>query len=173
MGMWDQLWAMSLNILPSPGPEKTQVIWVHMGKTVIQQAWCPIQNRKWALFLSKHKGKATWGHREKVTWSENHSVMSNYLRCHPWAIESMEFSRPEYWNGLSWPSSGDLPNPGIEPRSPSLWVDPLLAEPQEKPKSTEMGSLSLLQQNFSTQESNWGLLHFRWIIYQLSYEGKP
>ena len=30
----------------------------------------------------------------------------------------MEFSRQEYWNGLSFPSPGDLPNPGIEPRSP-------------------------------------------------------
>ena len=32
----------------------------------------------------------------------------------------MEFSRQEYWSGLTFPSSGDLPNPGIEPRSPSL-----------------------------------------------------
>ena len=34
-----------------------------------------------------------------------------------------------------------------------------------------MGSLSLLQRIFLTQESNWGLLHCRWILYQLSYEG--
>ena len=38
-----------------------------------------------------------------------------------------------------------------------------------KPKNTEMSSLSLLQQIFSTQEPNWGLLHCRWILYQLSY----
>ena len=37
----------------------------------------------------------------------------------------MEFSRPEYWSGLPFPSSGDLPNPGIEPRSPALQVDSL------------------------------------------------
>ena len=36
-----------------------------------------------------------------------------------------------------------------------------------------MGSLSLLQQIFPTQESNWGLLHCRWILYQLSYQGIP
>ena len=36
-----------------------------------------------------------------------------------------------------------------------------------------MGSLSLLQQIFLTQESNWGLLHCRWILYQLSYQGSP
>ena len=33
---------------------------------------------------------------------------------------SMGFSRQEYWNGLPFPSPGDLPNPGIEPRSPAL-----------------------------------------------------
>ena len=36
-----------------------------------------------------------------------------------------------------------------------------------------MGSLSLLQQIFLTQESNWGLLHCRQILYQLSYQGSP
>ena len=51
--------------------------------------------------------------------------------------------------------------------------DSLLAEPQGKPKNTGMGSLSLLQRIFPTQESNWGLLHCRWILYQLSYHGSP
>ena len=44
----------------------------------------------------------------------------------------------------------------------------LPAEPPGKPKNTGMGSLSLLQQIFPTQELNWGLLHCRWILYQLS-----
>ena len=55
---------------------------------------------------------------------------------------------------LEWvasPLPGDLPNPGIEPRSPALQVDFLPAEPQGKPKNTEVGSLSLLQQIFPTQ----------------------
>ena len=42
---------------------------------------------------------------------------------------SMGFSRQEYWSGLPFPSPGDLPNPGIEPRSPALKADPLLSEP--------------------------------------------
>ena len=46
-------------------------------------------------------------------------------------------------------------------------------EPQRKPKSTGVDSLSLLQQIFPTQELNWGLLHCRQILYQLSYEGSP
>ena len=46
---------------------------------------------------------------------------------------SMEFSSPEYWSGLPFLSPGDLPNPGIEPRSPALRADSLPAEPQGKP----------------------------------------
>ena len=65
---------------------------------------------------------------------------------------------------------GDLPNPGIEPRSPALQADSLPAEPQGKPKNIGVGSLSLLQQIFPTQESNQGLLHCRQILYQLSYQ---
>ena len=41
----------------------------------------------------------------------------------------MEFSRPEHWSGELFPSPGDLPNPGIEPRSPTLQADSLPAEP--------------------------------------------
>ena len=60
-------------------------------------------------------------------------------------MQSMEFSRPEYWSGQPFPSPGDLPNPGIKPRSPTLRADSLPAEPQGKPKNTGVGSLSLLQ----------------------------
>ena len=43
----------------------------------------------------------------------------------PWTVArqaplSMEFSRQEYWSGLSFPSPGDLPDPGIEPAPPAL-----------------------------------------------------
>ena len=49
------------------------------------------------------------------------------------APPSMEFSRQEYWKGLPFPSSGDLPDPGGEPRSPSLQADALPSEPPGKP----------------------------------------
>ena len=58
-------------------------------------------------------------------------------------------------------------------RSPTLQTNSLPAEPQGKPKNTGVGSLSLLQWIFLTQESNRGLLHCRWIRYQLSYQGSP
>ena len=50
----------------------------------------------------------------------------------PWPIQSMEFSRLEYWSGYPFPSPGDLPNPGLEPRSPAFQADSLPAEPQGK-----------------------------------------
>ena len=55
----------------------------------------------------------------------------------PWTVAyqlppSMRFSRQEYWSGLPFPSPGDLPDPGIEPRSPALQADALLSEPPEK-----------------------------------------
>ena len=55
----------------------------------------------------------------------------------PWAVvyqapPSMGFSRQEYWSGLSFPSPGDLPNPGIEPRSPAVQAEALPSEPPGK-----------------------------------------
>ena len=96
-------------------------------------------------------------------------VMSDSLRFHG----LMELFRPEYLSGQPFPSLGDLPNPGIKPRSPALQVDSLSAEPQGKPKKPGVGSLSLLQRIFLTQELNWGILHCRQILYQLSYQGSP
>ena len=90
-----------------------------------------------------------------------------------WSIQSFEFSRTEYWSGSPFPSPGDLPNPGIEPRYPALQVDSLPVEPQGKPKNTGVHSLSLLQGIFPTQGLNRGLLHCRRILYQLSHKGSP
>ena len=66
-----------------------------------------------------------------------------------------------------------IPNPEIKPKSPTLQADSLPAEPPGKPKNIGVGSLSLLQWIFPTQESNQGLLHCRKILYQLSYQGTP
>ena len=56
----------------------------------------------------------------------------------PWTVAyqappSVEFSRPEYWSGLPFPSPGDLPDPAIEPGSPALQADALPSEPPAKP----------------------------------------
>ena len=53
--------------------------------------------------------------------------------CDPWDPLSKEFTRQEYWSGLPCPPSGDLPNPGMELRSPTLQADSLPSEPPGKP----------------------------------------
>ena len=94
------------------------------------------------------------------------------LKTNKWSeVTVTSHSLPEYWSGWPFPSPGDLPNPEIKSRSPTLQVDSLPAEPQGKPKNTGVGSLSLLQWIFLTQESNRSLPHCRWILYQLRYQG--
>ena len=67
----------------------------------------------------------------------SHSVVSDSPRPHGCqAPLSVGFSRQEYQSGFPFPSPGDLPNPGIEPRSPALQADSLPSEPPGKP---EMG----------------------------------
>ena len=87
----------------------------------------------------------------------------NHIRLFetPWTVAhqgplSMGFSRQESWSGWPCPPPGDLPKPGIEPRSSSLQADSLPSEPPGKPMNTGVGSLSLLQGFFPTQESNQG-----------------
>ena len=68
----------------------------------------------------------------------SHYVVSNSFGT-PWTVAcqvplSMGFPRQEYWSGLLFPSPGDIPSPGIEPRSPALQADSLLlSEPPGKP----------------------------------------
>ena len=52
-------------------------------------------------------------------------VQSCLTLCYPMDYIIHEFSRPEYWSGLPFPSLGDLPNPVIKPRSPTLQADSL------------------------------------------------
>ena len=70
-----------------------------------------------------------------LKWSR--SVMSDSLWPHGLYVAyqappSMGFSRQEYWSGLPFPSPGDLPDPGIEPRSAEFQADALTSEPPEK-----------------------------------------
>ena len=89
------------------------------------------------------------------------------------SVVSMEFSRPENCCGQSFPSPGDLSNPGVKPRSPAFQANSLLDELRRKPKNTEVGNLAHLQQILSTQELNQGLLHWKRIHHELSYQGSP
>ena len=63
----------------------------------------------------------------KVLVAQSHPALYNQ------APLSMGFSRQEYWNGLPCPSPGNVPNPGIKPKSPALQADSSLSEPPGKP----------------------------------------
>ena len=118
----------------------------------------------------------TFTHTNKFMYTE---VKWKSLNCvpvfvTPWTIQSMEFSRPEYWSGKPFPFLGDLNNLEIEPRSPSLQAGFFFYHLiPGNPKNTGVGSLALQQWYFLTQELNLCLLHCRWILYQLSYQGNP
>ena len=66
----------------------------------------------------------------------------------------MKFSRPEYWSGFPFPSPGDLPNPGLKPRSLALQADSLSTEPQGK-------SVSKYDKMFIV-ESGWWVYGYSW-----------
>ena len=79
----------------------------------------PLQWKRWVLIPGKWSG------------SESSSVVSD---CDPMDWLYCPWNYPlQYWNGLPFPSPGYLPNPGIEPRSPTLQADSLPAKLQGKP----------------------------------------
>ena len=82
-----------------------------------------------------------------TSWEHVKVAQSYPTLCNP--IQSMGFSRPEYWSELPFPSPGDLPNPGIEPRSPTLQADYLPAELPEKPTWEHRSRLTLSGPGFS------------------------
>ena len=86
---------------------------------------------------------------------------------------SMGFFRQENWSELPCPPSRGSSQPRDQTQVSFMGGDSLLSEPPGKPKNTGVGSLSILQRIFLTQESNRGLLHHRQILYQLSYQGSP
>ena len=99
---------------------------------------------------------------------KSRSVVSDSWRP-PQIVQSVEFSRPEYWSGYPFRSPAELPDPGIELGSPASQADSLSSDSPGKAKNTGLSlSLSLLQRNFPTQGSNWSLLHGRRILYQVS-----
>ena len=87
--------------------------------------------------------------------------------CYPmnYTVHGILQARILKW--VAFPFSGG----SSQPRSPALQVDSLPAEPPGKPQNTGVGSLSLVQWIFPTQELNQGLLHCRQILCQLSYQG--
>ena len=76
---------------------------------------------------------------EQTAYARGQSLSRVWLFATPWTAAyqaplSMGFSKQECWSGLPFPSAGDLPDPGIEPGSPTLQEDALPSEPPGKLK---------------------------------------
>ena len=91
----------------------------------------------------EHKFYPWWGTRitnaVQLDQKKVKSLSHVRLFATPWTVAhqtpaSMGFSRQEYWSGLPFSSPGNLPNQGIEPRSPTLQADALTSEPPGKPE---------------------------------------
>ena len=83
-----------------------------------------------------------------VSESESRSCVQLFET--PWTVAPqaplpMTFLRQEYWSALSFPSPGDLPNPGIKPRSPALQADSLPTELQGKPCKAQRNIFNIVR----------------------------
>ena len=134
-----------------------------------------------ACSLTKHLVTPKYNFRmyeRQVIWFITFHLWKWKLLSHVWLFATpwnSPWNSPGQNTGVGSRSllQGDLPNPGIEPRSPALQADSLPSKLPGKPKNIGVGSLSFLQGIFPTQESNWGLLYCKWILYQLSYQEGP
>ena len=86
---------------------------------------------------NQQRAQVSWASLPFVLLLFSHSAMSNSFAT-PWTVAcwvplSMGFPRQEYWYGLPFPTPGDLPNPGVEPRSPALQADSLVLSQQGSP----------------------------------------
>ena len=76
-----------------------------------------------------HPGQKNDDLRGQVLVVQLYSTLCDPMDCSPPGSSVHGIPRQEYWNGLPFPSPGDLPDSGIEPRSPALQADSLLSEP--------------------------------------------
>ena len=130
---WKRLWCREGLGAGGEGDDRGWDGWMHH--------WLNGREFDWTLGVGDGQGGLvccdSWGCKEsdtteRLNWTElNWCVEVTQLcltLCYPWTIArqaplSMKFSKQEYWNGLPFPSPGDLPDSEIESRSPTLQAD--------------------------------------------------
>ena len=94
--------------------------------------------------------------------SHGRLLVAQWIVAHQ-APLSMGFPRHEYWSGLPFPSPGDLPDPGIEPRSPTLKADALTSEPPGKPQIA-LWTVCIITKKDRSVSHKLGLLYLVYVI---------
>ena len=112
-----------------------------LKQMVARQSKMAIKNHNTEHRVKTHTYKPGSPHQ-----SESEVAQSYPTVCDPWtvahqAFPSMGFSRQEYWSGLPFPSPGELLDPGIKPKSPTLQADALTLALPGKPLNTRIQSL--------------------------------
>ena len=106
----------------------------------VLKIWLFAQERTWLILplsLKAKRSRSRQEHKTRIDIVKVKSLSHVRLFATPWTVAyqappSMGFSRQECWSGLPFSSPGDLPDPGIEPRSPALQADTLPSEPPGK-----------------------------------------
>ena len=127
------------------------------------QSWTWLNDFHIEIILARMQAKSLW----------SCLTLCNPMNYNPPGSTVQEILQERILEWVAMPSPRGSSQPRDWTQVSALWVDALPSEPPGKPKNTGVGSVSLCQGNFPTQESNQGLLHRRWILYQLSYLGSP
>ena len=121
------------------------------------------------ILLDLNNAQKCFGIFNVYTWMQVKVAQSCPTLCNPmdYTVHGILQARILEW--IAFPFSRGSSQPRDQTQV-SLFAS---REPQGKPKNIGVGSISLFQWIFLTQESNWGLLHCSWILYQLSYQRSP
>ena len=127
--IWQHLYPLPLCILKNSKPTESKLRELYLN-THLPSTWI----HQWLMFFQICFISFSMSACVKC---ESKSLSHIWLFATPCSIAlqaplSMGFSRQEYWSALPFPSSGDLPNPGIKPGSPALQADSLPSEPPGK-----------------------------------------
>ena len=129
--------------------EKSEISWWQIHMTIHYESITVGMVIKYFPGAEPCAKEQTWFHCYKKLYHLKSNISKLRVKCQslihvqvfatPWTVAHqaslfMEFSRWECWSGLPFSSWGDLPSPGIEPRSPALPANSLLSEPLEKPQ---------------------------------------
>ena len=141
---WKRPWCWGRLMAGGEGDDR----WDGWMATPTQWTWVWVDSGSWwwtgrpgmLRFMESQRVRHNWA--AELNWSKYQSLSWVQLFETPWTTAyqaplsmrfSMRFSRQGYWSESPFPSPGDLPNPGIEPRSPELQADSLPTELQGKP----------------------------------------